>query len=133
MLWLHRRLYTFVGRTGFLSDCLPSYLPASVPACLSACQPTGSCLFDYQNTYLPVYLLLFACLLCINLYLFVVLPLPVRHFETDQKNQTRLIPFSDVLTVKESRRIEDRMIWVKTEPERSPISLGKSTLLSSFI
>ncbi|KAL9951474.1 hypothetical protein ACROYT_G044139 [Oculina patagonica] len=33
---------------------------------------------------------------------------------------------SDILTVKESRRIEDRMVWVKTEPERSPITFVRS-------
>lgn len=45
----------------------------------------------------------------------------------------RLISFSDVLAVKESRRIEDRIIWVKTEPERSPISFSKSALFSGFL
>ena len=61
-----------------------------------------------------------------------MLPKPARHFQTEQKNQTRSILFSDIWTVKESRRIEDRMIWVKAEPERSPISFSKSALFSGF-
>ncbi|KAJ7377234.1 hypothetical protein OS493_030436 [Desmophyllum pertusum] len=34
--------------------------------------------------------------------------------------------FRDILTLKESRRVEDRMVWVKTDPERSPITFIRS-------
>lgn len=38
------------------------------------------------------------------------------------------VSFSDILSIKKRQRIEDRLVWVKTALERSPINLGKNQL-----
>ena len=118
-----------------VSPRLRAYLPVS---CQPSCPPAYMNRLvqppDCLSTCLPASFLASTCHLCVRQsfpswskvvsYMF---------FWNWAENQTRLILFSDILTVKESRRMEDRMIWVKTEPERSPISFSKSALFSGFI
>lgn len=119
------------------------------PFCVSACpslanhpvhSPTCTRLSNCRTTYLLAYPLSF--LLRVASFLYVDLFLSdlklyficFFFFKLNRiiENQKSLILFSDILTIKERRRIEDRMTWVKTEPERSPISFSKSALFSDF-
>ena len=133
-------MIVYICRQDCFSYCL--FPPVCGPTCLSLANhpvhsPTWTGLLNCRTAHLLAYLLPFllrlVSFLYFNLFLSDLKLYLTCFFGKRTENQTRLILFSDILTVKENRRIEGRMIWVKTDPERSPISFSKSALFSSFI
>lgn len=132
----------YICRQDCFTYCLFPLPPFLRVCCLSLANhpvhsPTCTRLSNCRTTYLLAYplpfLLRVASFLYVDLFPFwSKVVFYMLFFWNWTENQKSLILFSDILTIKESRRIEDRMTWVKTEPERSPISFSKSALFSDF-